>query len=244
MGLFSTKAPRGVFLGAVRALGKTFEADGFTHLKSGTMKRVVAGSVPDDALVDEIHFASSSKNSAGALVKIDPALWVSSKGLAPWRTKSGSPLAALQAGGRVTAIAAGNIGNLPGGGGYAMWNVADDRSRPDVLRQIEAEIRRLVLPFADQVHDVRLLIGLARLNSVVINVASAIEFCIMGAGAEAGREYFERWWAVLPPGFRQTVINAIADLENPRGRSRHPLTGHHGTAAVTLHYGWKALAIP
>jgi hypothetical protein len=235
--------PKEIHRKAVRSLAGAFAPDGFRLLSSKPhLKRPVAGSHPLGSVTIELHFGSSRNNVAGHLVDIHASLHVYADSLHSWRRHTRSPLVSKKGEPSRCAILAGNIGNAPDGGGYVSWNLADPRRRDDTLHRIESEIRRVALPTAEQARTCEGLIRLAGFNSVLVNVANSIEFCVMVRGREDGKAFLETWWAALPPGFRQTVMKAMRSLQDPKDPNRLLRSGHHATGLVILHYGWESVA--
>lgn len=140
--------PRDVFLAACAEIARRFEPHGFRYAKSGPHLSRRSGE-----FTFEVAFASSHYNVAGGHVGLTVYAGVLSNALRKWRLEHHSSRDDAS-----NRVAGGMLPNLKPDMPVATWDVADPRSRPSLLNDVQNAIEAATLPYFDLFEDEQALV--------------------------------------------------------------------------------------
>ena len=179
----ASEKPRVVFAAACADIAAGLAVHGFRYARSGPKisRRV-------DGLGHEIHFESSGGNSAGAVVMLRGAAYVTDGRLKRWRGEAGVA--------HPDNTVAG--GNLAAFGGCYQWNIACVVHRDEAIAECIEHIEREILPFFALCGDTARLTAHLRQHDLPGRLAWVVEY-LLSRGLDAEIGPLLQGWCVRHP---------------------------------------------
>jgi hypothetical protein len=216
-------------MAACAEIAGRFAGEGFRFAKSGPHARKKSGD-----FAYQVAFQSSPRNIAGVSVKLWVHGTVFSKKLEAWR-KSHPELQAID------YVAGGQIGNLVEKNRWRDWDLADPRTRPQVIQEAIAAIDEVALPYFAWFDKPDAMIERVQNEDVPsMMIDRVVEFLMCFAAPEAARRAASNFLIRRP--------DLVADYQRDFGRYaergleyRHP-SGYAMQLAFASHlYGFGDL---